>query len=191
MFNLKICSLIVGLWVLYSCSSKNISIDYDPEISFASLKTYHWVPGTPKKTGNIKLDSNSLYHSRIKKEIDNWLGSRGYSKKEQSQTDFLVTYYVMVEKRTELLSINDYYGYPGYWGYGHYGYYGFSGGYNRQYLYEFDYGTLIIDIVNSETKKLMWRGSIAQQVYEGQKPEKRIARIAKAVNGILRNFPPR
>lgn len=185
----KFVSLLTALFVLYSCAQRNIIVDYDPGASFANLKTYNWVPGTPKKTGNIKLDSNSLMHSRIKTGIDNWLNSHGY--KKQQQTDFLVTYYMMIEKKTEILVINDYYGYPGDWGYGYYGYHGYSGGYVRQYVNEYDYGTLIIDIVNSKTQKLMWRGTVGGHVYESERPEKKIARITKAVDRILRNFPPR
>ncbi len=190
MIKIKLFSLLTFLFVLYSCSQRNIIIDYDPGTSFANLKTYNWVPGTPIKTGNIKLDSNSLKHSRIKTGIDNWLKAHGYEKQQQSQADFLVTYYVTVEKKTEVLVINDYYGYPGNWGYG-YGYRGYyGGGYVRQYVNEYNYGTLIIDIVDTNTKKLMWRGTIAGHVYESERPEKKIARIAKAIDRILKNFPP-
>ena len=188
MTKIRIFSLLVGAFLLYSCSSRNISIDYDPSVSFANLKTYHWVPGTPVKTGNIKLDSNSLMHNRIKTEIDAWFGGHGYVKQHQSQADFMVTYYFTVEKKSEVLVINDYYGYPGDWGYGPYGY---GGGISRQYVNEYDYGTLIIDIVNSKTQKLMWRGNIGGHVYESEGPKKKAARIARAVNGILRNFPPK
>jgi hypothetical protein len=188
MKKIRLISLLAGMFFLYSCASRNISIDYDPDASFANLKTYNWVPGTPIKTGNIKLDSNSLTHNRIKTEIDNWFSGHGYVKQDQSQVDFLVTYYLTVEKKTEVLVINDYYGYPGEWGYGHYGY---GGGISRQYVNEYNYGTLIIDIVNSKTQKLMWRGNIGGHVYESERPEKKIARIARAVNEILRNFPPR
>lgn len=177
----------MGMMVLFSCASKNIAIDYDPSASFENLKTYNWVPGTPVKTGNIKLDSDTLLHSRIKKQIENWLDTHGYKKVDVKFADFLVTYYVTVEKKTEILSINDYYGYPGDWGYG---YYGYNGVYNRFYAYEYDYGTLIIDIVNSKTRKLIWRGSIGQQVYDRESPEKKIARIARAVDSVLRRFPP-
>ncbi len=184
---LRFVSIVVGVLVLYSCAARNIAIDYDPEASFENLKTYNWVPGTPVKTGNVKLDSDSLLHGRIKSQIENWLDSHGYKKADVKHADFLVTYYVTVEKKTEILSINDYYGYPGDWGYG---YYGYSGVYNRFYAYEYDYGTLIIDIVNSKTRKLMWRGSIGQQVFDRESPEKKIARIAKAVDAVLRKFPP-
>ncbi len=191
MIKMKLFALLAGLMIIYSCSRRNIYIDYDPDISFTNLKSYSWVPGTPTKTGNIKLDSNSLMHSRIKTEIDNWLKAHGYEKQHQAQADFLVTYYVTVEKKTEVLVINDYYGYPGDWDYGYYGYHGYGGGFSREYVNEYDYGTLIIDIVNSKTQKLMWRGTVGGQVYESERPKKKIARIAKAVDRILRNFPPR
>jgi hypothetical protein len=186
MKKIKLFSLLIGLLFLYSCSHRNIIIDYDPSLSFANLKTYNWVPGTPKKTGNNKLDSNTLMHNRIKTEMEKWLKAHGYEKLPEAEADFLVTYYRAVEKKTELMVIDDYYGYPGGWGY-----YGYGGGYSRQYINEYDYGSLTIDIVNTETKKLMWRGTVGGQVYESERPERKITRIAKAINGILRNFPPR
>ena len=53
-----------------------------------------------------------------------------------------------------------------------------------------DYLTITIDIVNSKIKKLMWRGKVGYEVSGSESPDTKTARIAKAIERILRKFPP-
>ncbi len=189
MLEIRRFSLLAGLIVLYSCSSLNVSVDYDPAVSFANLKTFNWAPGTPIKSGDFKSDSNSFLHRRIKTGIGGWFNSHGYEKINKAFPDFLVTYSALVEKKIQIMSIEDYDD-----GYGYcddYGCYqsGFSG-YEREYEYEYDYLTITIDIVNSKTKKLMWRGKVGYEVSGSERPDTKTARIAKAIDRVLRKFPP-
>ena len=72
------------------------------------------------------------------------------------------------------------YGYPGY-GYSGYGYPGY--GY-VDYGYE---GTIILDIIDTESNELVWRGSYSATIDDSGISEKK---IKKAVKHILAKFPP-
>jgi hypothetical protein len=49
-------------------------------------------------------------------------------------------------------------------------------------------GTLVVDIFDNHTKKLIWRG-IATDTLSG-KPEKDEKKLEKAVEGMFKHFPP-
>ena len=179
--------LIPLMFLLSSCSTLVVHSDYDPTLSYNDLKTYAWVPDTPAKTNNPRVDSDTLAQGRIHREIENWLNTHGYADGDLADADFLVAYQLVVEDRTQIRVINDYYDYPRGWRYGYgYGY----GGASRAYTYEYKQGTLVIDIVDPKTKKLMWRGTGTDEIMDSDTPEEKQQQIKKAVDKILEQFPP-
>lgn len=184
-------SLSLGLcsfFILASCSTLEVKMDYDNNVSFTGLHSYSWLPGRPLKSGDPKLDSNDLMHRRIRASIDGWLKNHGYAKQPREQADFLVSYYIVIEQKTRITVLNDYYGYPRGWG--RYDYYDYPYR-NQTYAYEYEEGTMIIDIVNNKTKKLMWRGTAVDEVKDLKTPEEKQARITEVVDSIMAGFPPK
>lgn len=175
-------------WQLVACSTIQVNSDYDEAVDFSTLHRYNWLPGQPKKSGNPILDSDGLMHERFKKELDDWFQSHGYEQVSQEQSDFLVGYYLVTEKKTRITVLNDYYGYPGTWRY-YGGYWNYPGG-TRTYVYDYEEGTLIIDIVNTKTHQLMWRGTAVEQIKNLKTPEQRKAKIAEVINKVMAQFPP-
>ena len=51
-------------------------------------------------------------------------------------------------------------------------------------------GTLILDFVDTRSKKMIWRGSANADVSDATTPEKREKIIDDAVENILKYFPP-
>ena len=187
MTKLNFLTLLVCVVFLNACSTMKISVDYDNEASFANLKTFNWLPGMPLSSGDPKVDSNNLMHERIRSEIETWLTSNDHKKTVREQADFLVSYYVVIEQKTRITVLNDYYGYPRGWRYYDSYDYPYS---NRTYVYEYEQGTLIIDIINNKTHELMWRGTAEDEVSDLKTPEEKKARIAEVVKNILQKFPP-
>ena len=52
-------------------------------------------------------------------------------------------------------------------------------------------GTLAIDIVDARKKAIAWRGLGTKEIDTNAKPEKREQNIAKAVEKIFKNYPPK
>ena len=58
-------------------------------------------------------------------------------------------------------------------------------------VYQFTEGTLVIDLVDAETKNLVWRGTGTGAVDKTQRsPEEMQADIDKVINKIMASFPP-
>lgn len=165
-----------------------VSSDYDPDASFNNLKTYDWMPGPAIKTGDPRIDGNSLLDARIRKALVRWFRENGYRKQTDGVPDFWVGYHATLDKKAQISQLNNHYGYsPGWgWRYAHHQSYG--GG---SYIYHYDQGTLIVDIVDPNTRLLLWRGSATDEVNLSSSPEQKQQKISTAVNSILSEFPPR
>jgi hypothetical protein len=53
------------------------------------------------------------------------------------------------------------------------------------------YGTLILDVYDPKLKSLVWRGTASDTLRAKSSPEKRQARLDKAVKKLLAKFPPK
>jgi hypothetical protein len=183
--------VIVMAALVAGCSSIETSYDYDPKANFAGLKTYEWLKEPQKLTGDPRIDGNTILANRIYEAVDTELAARGF-RKISGDPDFLVAYHVSLDKRRSVQTLNSYYGYGPGWGYGYGASYrpGYWAGAPETYVYEYEEGTLILDIVNPENKELIWRGSAQDEVHFKSTPEKDQTQLNEAVHKILEKFPP-
>ena len=183
--------VIVMAALVAGCSSIETSYDYDPKANFAGLKTYEWLKEPQKLTGDPRIDGNTILANRIYEAVDTELAARGF-RKISGDPDFLVAYHVSLDKRRSVQTLNSYYGYGPGWGYGYGASYrpGYWAGAPETYVYEYEEGTLILDIVNPENKELIWRGWARDEVHFKSTPEKDQTQLNEAVHEMLENFPP-
>ncbi len=153
-----------------SCSSINVSHDYDPQANFNNLKTFSWL-SFPQKA-----EVNQLVVRRIRDAVTGELEAKGL--RLSSNPDFLIA---MHGATKEKLDIQD-------WGYSspRAAYWGRRDISVRQYTE----GTLILDFVDAKSKEMLWRGVASGAVDPGATPEQRTKRINEAVAKLLAKFPP-
>ena len=161
--------LIVGLMITISgCSSLSVSQDYDTKYDFATLKTFGFME-TPTDAGVSQLTVD-----RVVSATKSSLEYLGYT--ESDDPDFLVAMHGGQKTQTQI----DSYGYGYGWGWG-------AGGVD---VYQYQEGTLIIDIVDAKNKDLIWRGTGQDVVDPNADTQKRTETINNAVSKILAQFPP-
>jgi hypothetical protein len=174
--------LLVAAVLLASCSTLEVSTDYNPGFNFASLKTYEWLPQENPATSDIRIN-NSLINDRVTAAVENNLDAKGFRKATEGTPDFYVTWLGAIDQKMRIDTINQYYGS-----------YGYGGccwpGYARTYISEYEEGTLIIDILNPVDHKLLWRGTGRDYIREMQTPEEITRNINEVVVKILAGFPP-
>ena len=184
---------VIAVFCLTACSSLKVSVDYDPAVSFATLRTYAWKPEPQQKAGDTLIDTDTLLRQRLIAAIDGELARKGYLKVVQ-RPDFLVQFYFSSQRKIDESSYfypyyGGYFGGPfyGYWGGWYYpGYSGYGGNYYREY----EEGLLAIDFVNPTGNKLIWRGKVKDTLRYADDPQRRMQRINKAVGTVLEQFPP-
>jgi len=170
---------------IQGCTTANVRVDYDPQESFRTLRSYAWAPMTEEE--RREKSRNSLLHERIQSAIDAHLAARGFAKVTEAQADFLVTHTVTVERRAQVYDSG---AAVGYGRYGPRGGVGIGYGFPVTTIQEYKVGTLIIDVIDARHKRLVWRGSGERTLDPSLTPEERIEVVNATVDEILGRFPP-
>jgi hypothetical protein len=163
---------------MLGCSTVyDVQYDFDQQADFSRLLKYDWMP-TPE---GANIDDLSI--ARVKKAVNADLKAKGLQLTSQDP-DFFIAEHMGAEEKVQINNWGYAYGpYNGYWG----GYWG-NGGVSE---YRYEEGTLILDFVDAETNKLIWRGAAKAEIDRVNTPEKKDKLVAEAVQAILKNFPPK
>jgi hypothetical protein len=171
---------IVGL---AGCSSYDIKYDYDMDSNFAAYKTYKWIPRVINEasgSARVAAQSNTLLDDRIHRAVDTQMTAKGFTMSADT-ADVFVVYHTGLQNKIDVTD----------WGYTYAGSY-WGGGLGRGVdVYEYTEGTLVVDLVSSATRKLVWRGSATGVVEPGSSPEQVEQKINDVISQIFANYPPR
>jgi len=163
---------------LSSCSSLDISTDFDPTQDFSKYKTYRWARIKERDPNDI-LSKNLMLRKRVQVAVNNGLKEKGFTKLDRGKPDFIVFVHAGIQQRT-----NVYY-HGGY----HYG--GWCGPYGSySSVSHYKQGTLVLDIVDTEEKELSWRGIASDVVQSYSDPEALQEELDYVISIMLEDFPP-
>jgi Domain of unknown function (DUF4136) len=170
----KVLIVLAGCFLAaVAASAQSVSMDYDKTANFAAFKTYAWMPGTPS--------GNQLMDQRIQDGVDQQLAAKGLKKiDDPSQADLDVAFYVALTSQTQISTTG-----MGGWGYGWGGY---GGGMTTTSVNNIPIGHLIVDLGDSKTKKLVWRGNAHDNL--ASKPDKVAKQIQKSLEKMFKKYPP-
>ena len=165
--------------IIGSCGAQlKVSSDYDKSADFTKYKTF-----TIYNSEGLKESVSQLNHDRIINAVKNEMTKRGFIENTASP-ELLVNTTAVLKDRSSVSSTN-YYAYgsvyrPYAWGPGI-----SHSNYDVQHYKD---GSLIIDIVEVESKKLIWQGIGNKEIDTPSKhPE---TEIPKAIGSIMLEFPP-
>ena len=152
--------------------AQNVTYDFDKSMNFSSTQSYAWVRGA--------IVADELNHRRIINAVDAQLQARGLRKVEKSaDPDLLVAYHASFDSDLQIVGFSS--GWGGYrWG-------GTRTGTAR--AEEILTGTLAVDVVDADTKAIVWRAMASKEIDVKASPEKRERNINRAVEKIFSNYP--
>lgn len=171
------------LIILAGCSSIQVRTDFDPTAELTGNKTYLWLP--PPEGQDTRVN-NPLTEARIMGAIDRALGEKGYKKETSGTADFAVGYHAAVEGQLNIQQVNSYEGISWWHSYGP-----GRAVYTDTYIQRYDEGSLIVDILDYQTKHLVWRGSAQAKIDFTEEQEKRERLVNEAVDRMFKDFPPK
>ena len=166
---------IILIFSLNSCSSISVYNDYDKNADFSQYKTYAF-----HKRGIDKVQISELDKKRILNAIDLELSKKGMVKSENP--DLLINIFTKERERIDVSQFNMGWGYGWGWGWNPY----LWGGQN--FVTTSTEGTLIIDLIDSRKKELVWEGEGIG--YLTQNRELKEKNINEFVAKILAQYPP-
>lgn len=164
-----------------SVFAQDVQTDYDKAANFAAIKTFSIKIGTTW--------GNPLGESRVLQEFDKAISEKGWTKTvDEAKADALVVIHGATEVKK---SLDTFYTGGVYAGYGYRGWagYGMGMGTATTSMSEFTMGTLVVDIFDARTKKLIFRGTATDELSD--KVSKNIKKMEKASDKMFKNFPPK
>jgi hypothetical protein len=177
--------LFVLVMLTGSAFAQTVSVDYDREYDYETrkIKTFAWVESSETSVAAV----DPLLHSRIVNGIEYYLSHAGMTQVDvNADPDIHVTYHASSKEEVHVNTTTMGYGYPGGWVYGgYYGGYGMGGvGTATTSVSTYQTGTLVVDVWDAKSEKLVWRG-MASNIVVTQNPEKMEDKIDKALKKMV------
>jgi hypothetical protein len=123
-----------------------------------------------------------LLDGRIRAAVDHELAAKGYQAAAPAKAGFLVGYHVVVKERVDAATLGGWYGHGGWWG---------PGQPVQPVVRRYEEGTLILDVIDPATDRLLWRGTGTAVVDPDASPKAKERRINTVVAKVLERFPPK
>lgn len=173
--------LALGLLAAGGCVGPKVQTDFDPSAEFSAFSTFAFTGLTDRDQGGV-LD-NSLLRKRIEEMVGQQLTAKGLRQVGlEDRSDLLVHFWVGVKDKQRVESTGAMAGAYG----GRYGWR--TGYYGGVTTYEYQEGTLIVDLAESSKKELVWRATIVGTL--GDSPEANAEMANKGVAAAFENYPP-
>jgi Domain of unknown function (DUF4136) len=168
--------VLMGIMLLFAgkLSAQQVKTDYDRNANFGKYKTYSWEQVKTK---------NPLDADRIKNDVNAVLAAKGWTQVNSGGDVSIVAMEITQNQQT----LNTFYdGFGGGWGWRGFGGGGFGEATTSTETYKV--GTLVVDLFDAKTKKLLWRGTSSDTLSNNS--NKNIKNLDKGVEKMFKEFPP-
>ena len=135
------------------CATMMVSSHVQRDIDFARYRTYDWGPADALPTGDPRLDHNPFFKDHMQGAVEKHLAVRGLELSSGGTPDLLIHYHANVTQRIDVNRVDRQYGYC------------YGEDCNVRVM-EYEAGTLVLDVVDTRTNRVVWRGW-AQDSLEG------------------------
>jgi len=159
------------------CAAINAGSYVERSIDFAQYRTFDWGPADALPTGDPRLDRNPFFQDHVQGAVERGLARKGFGRSTSGTPDLLIHYHASVTQRIDLDRLDS----------------------DTSYCYtpdcgvrvrEFEAGTLVLDIVDARTSRVIWRGWAQHRVADIlNNPDRMAGRINQAVEGMLDTLP--
>jgi hypothetical protein len=167
----RVVFVLVGLMLLFAgrSSAADVKTDYDRNTNFALYKTYSWERVETR---------DPLMVDRIKSAVNGSLAAKGLTEVPTGGDLSIVAIEVTHSQQTLDTFYNNFGGGRRFGGFGD----------ATTTTETYRVGTLVVDLSDPATKKLVWRGSASDTLSD--KSEKNIDNLDKGVVKMFKKFPP-
>jgi hypothetical protein len=163
------------------CATMDVSSHVERGLDFTQYRTFDWGPADALPTGDPRLDKDPFFQDHVQGAVEKALAARGFERSAPGvRPDLQIHYHASVTERLDVSGVDRAYG-------------ACSGADCPARVTEYEAGTLVIDIVDMRTNRVVWRGWAQdtvrlETVLNDRDTMER--RINEAVTRILRQLPP-
>jgi len=158
-------AVAVATLIAAGAYAQNVNTDADPSAPFSSYTTYRWTPGTASPV--------TLTEQRIHADVEAQMAAKGLTLATDQTPDVYIATHVLTQAEPQIIADGF-----GPWGFG-------PGALDVNTLVK---GTLVVDMYDANTMKMVWRGVGTATVSD--KPSKNNSKIDKAISKMFEHYPP-
>ena len=156
-------------------AAQDVTYNFDQGADFSKFKTYKWV--SIKNAQQV----DDITARQLTAAIDAELAKKGLTKIDSDNADLYIGYQTAIGTQKQWNAYNTGWGYGPRWG----------GGMATATSSTIYVGALDLDMYEPADKRLVWRGAVSKTIDPNAKPDKRQKNIQKAIEKLLKNYPPK
>jgi len=128
--------------VLAGCAPISVGAHQARDVHFTSYHTFAWGPADALPTGDPRLDHNPFFNDYLQGAVERHFSQHGIALAAvPADADLLVHYHAAVNQRFDVSSWHD----------------TNQAGYPEPHIVGYDESTIVIDVVDMRTDRLIWR----------------------------------
>jgi hypothetical protein len=166
-----------------------ITVQKAKEYQYENRRTWAW---HPEESASVKVlqavgdpeKIKGLMDPMIRPTVEQELAKRGFTQAPSDKADFHVCYYLLIgpkyssQYQGQFLPAVPEWGIPDFVQ-------------STTALKVIEQGSLVVDVISTELKAVIWRGVAATEIDGRISQAERQERITKGVSGMLKDFPPK
>jgi hypothetical protein len=168
-------TFVMSLAAISGCASIQSGSFVDRAADFSRYRTYNWAP-TASPGGDPRLEKNPYFQDYLQGSVEQQFAAKGFKGPTPRKPDLLIRYRAAVTPRVTVNGVENGYGYC-------------SDDCTAR-INEYETATLILDLVDARTKKVVWRGWAQDRLDDVLDNQDRMKqRLQQAVTAMLAKFP--
>ena len=173
---LRLMAVVLPVIGFTACATMNVSSQVQRGLDFSKYHSYEWGEPDALPAGDPRL-ATPFFRDHLEGAVEKALAAKGFERATAGRPDLLIHYHASIDERIDVNRADRDRGY-GY------------GGNSGITVYSFEAGTIVVDVVDARTDRVIWRGW-AQKSLEGvlDNPDRMAAMIDQAVARMMARFP--
>ena len=142
---LCVAGITLTAFTLTACATMRVSSHVERGLDFSQYRTFDWGPADALPIGDPRLDKDPFFQDQVEGAIEKQMAARGFERSIASEApDVRIHYHASITRRLDVQE---------------------GDRYARcdsddcpARVIEYEAGTLVVDIVDARTNRLIWRG---------------------------------
>ena len=173
---MKLASVVAAL-VVAGCATMNVSSHVQNGLDIGNYRTYDWGPADALPTGDPRLDKDPFFKDHVQGAVEKAMAARGFDWATTGSPDLRIHYHANISERIDVDRLDVNRGYC-------------AGEGCTPATRHYEAGTLVIDVIDVRTNKLIWRGWAQNSVKRMLENQDTMAeQIDEAVSRMFAQFP--
>ena len=162
---------------LTACATMNVSSHALTGADFAQYRTFDWGPADALPTGDPRLDRDPFFQDHLQGALEKGFAGKGFERVSAGTPDLLIHYHANISRRIDINRLDSERGYC-------------YGDDCQVRTVEIEAGTLVVDVIDASTNRLVWRGWAQHSVQDMLNDRDRMEqKINEAVTRMLEQLP--